>query len=107
MFIRQAMPLCERSSTVSCFILDDSSSIIYDEVMVHSGLYSGGATFLGRSSTGVNAARAFITRLLKQQGDFFVKRECEDYFVVGVETRRFYSVSDCLFVVFMQNRTME
>ncbi len=43
-----------------------------------------------------NAIRVLFTRL---QGNLVTKRECEDYFVVGVETRRFYSVSDCSLAV--------
>ncbi len=94
-FVRQSMPLCEASDTVSCFILDDFGNIVYDEVVTQSVFYRGGAMFFGRDfqSSRVDTIRILITQLLKAQDDFFVKRECEDFFVIGVETRRFYSVS--------------
>ena len=97
-FVRQALPLCEGSSQVSCFIIDDLGSIIYDEVVVHSGMYRGGALFLERpfQNNRLDAIRVLFTSL---QGNLVTKRECEDYFVVGVETRRFYSVSDCPLVI--------
>ncbi|XP_064385852.1 VWFA and cache domain-containing protein 1-like [Halichondria panicea] len=90
-FVRQALPLCEGSSQVSCFIIDDLGSIIYDEVVVHSGMYRGGALFLERpfQNNRLDAIRVLFTSL---QGNLVTKRECEDYFVVGVETRRFYSL---------------
>ncbi len=97
-FVRQALPLCEGSSQVSCSIIDDLGSIIYDEVVVHSGMYRGGALFLERpfQNNRLDAIRVLFTSL---QGNLVTKRECEDYFVVGVETRRFYSVSDCPLVI--------
>ena len=96
-FVREALPLCDQNNQVSCLIIDDLGNIIYDDVVVRSTRYNGGAWFFGTDFEGndFEERKTLIATLLSQTGDVLLsKRECEDYSIIGVDTLRFFSVSN-------------
>lgn len=81
-FVKDALPLCERES-VECVIVDDSGNLVYEEDLES---FNGQASFFGQSVTRLKAIVANLTTLV-------TKRQCADLVNVILKFKRFHSVS--------------